>query len=425
MLYDSISFFCIFVNSELRTLIAIHCTFIIMKILKSLLYTILTFIILVVITSIFVPSYSFDEPKPFRGDYLHNPYKDMKPDHWVQANFHAHTRQFGGLTNGRLNTNEMLDSVYSVLGFEHVGISDYNKINYYDSVNPSFIPAYEHGYGIFKIHQLCIGAEKVRRLDYFAFQNLSMKQHTLNRLEKQTRLAIPAHPSFVKKGYLVEDMKYLSNYKIMEVLNGFRISTAHWDTALSNGHLVYLIGNDDSHDVTDITDVATRFTMINAKENKAEQLLQSLENGNAVGVDFPIKYDETLEQKIKRLENDLPYITQVELKDDTLLISASKDFSKIKFIGNEGRILDEQKNRNTASYVIQAEDNYVRAELKFKDGTSLYLNPITRHENETIVKQRLDHINWFKTIILWGIYISIILMIVVKVAKSSSRRVNK
>lgn len=375
-----------------------------MKILKTLLYIILTFIILVVVTSIFVPSYSFDEPKPFQGNYLHNPYKDMNPDNWIQSNFHAHTRQFGGLTNGRLNTNEMLDSVYSALGFDHVGISDYNKINRYDSANPSFIPAYEHGYGIFKIHQLCIGAEKVRKLDYFAFQNLSMKQHTLNCLEKQTRLAIPAHPSFVKKGYLVEDMKYLSNYKLMEVLNGFRISTAHWDMALSNGHLVYLIGNDDSHDVTDITDVATRFTMINSPENEAEQLLQALENGNAVGVDFPVKYDETLEKKIYRLKKNLPYITQVELKKDTLLISASKPFDKIKFIGQDGRELDSQKNKVSAFYIIQPEDNYVRTEVTFNDGTKLYLNPITRHENENIVKQRLDYINWGKTILLWGIY---------------------
>lgn len=332
----------------------------------------------------------------------------MHPENWIVANFHAHTRQFGGITNGRSNTNEMVDSVYTALGFDHVGLSDYNKINYYDSTNPSFIPAYEHGYGIFKIHQLCVGAEKIRRLDFFAFQNLSMKQHTLNRLEKQTRLAIPAHPSFVKKGYLVDDMKYLSNYKLMEVLNGFRISTAHWDTALSNGHLVYLIGNDDSHDVSDITDIATRFTMINADENEAEKILSSLENGNAVGVDFPIIYDETLEQKIKRLKKNLPHITQVELNDDTLLVSASKPISKIRFIGQEGKELKTQKNIKTGSYVIQPEDNYVRCELKFKDGTTLYLNPITRHENNEITKQRLDHINYPKTIILWTVYLSII-----------------
>lgn len=345
----------------------------------------------------------------------------MNPNNWIQANFHAHTRQFGGLTNGRVNTNEMVDSVYKALGFDHVGLSDYNTINYFDSVNPGFIPAYEHGYGIFKIHQLCIGAKKVRKLDFFAFQNLSMKQHTLNRLEKQTRLAIPAHPSFVKKGYLVEDMKYLSNYKLMEVLNGFRISTAHWDTALSNGHLVYLIGNDDSHDVTDITDVATRFTMINAAENEADQLLLALENGNAVGVDFPIKRDESLEQKVKRLKKDLPYIKQVELNGDTLSISASKQISKAKFIGQEGKELNSQKNVTTASYVIQPEDCYVRTELYFKNGTTLYLNPITRHETGDVVKQRLDHINWFKTIMLWSVYAFVIAIVSYLIVKKTKR----
>ena len=380
---------------------------------------ILGFVAIVVAISLFRPSYSFDEPKPFQGNYLHNPYKDMEPDNWIQANFHAHTRQYGGLTNGRVNTNEMLDSVYSALGFDHIGVSDYNKINYYDSANPSFIPTYEHGYGLFKIHQLCIGAEKVRRLDYFAFQNLSMKQHTLNRLAKQTRLAIPAHPSFVKKGYLVEDMKYLSNYKLMEVLNGFRISTAHWDEALSNGHLVYLIANDDSHDVTDITDVATRFTMINAPANEAECLLQALENGNAVGVDFTVKRKETLEQKIQRIKNNLPYVTQVELKSDTLLISASKTMSKIIFIGQDAEELEVQKKVKTAKYVIQPEDEYVRAVLKFDDGTTLYLNPITRHESSEIVKQRLDYINWTKTIILWAVYILVLFMVYKSISLNS------
>ena len=391
------------------------------KILKSLLYLISGLITLVILTSIFVPYYSFDEPKLFSGSYYNNPYHNMNPNNWIQANFHAHTRQFGGLTNGRVNTNEMVDSVYKALGFDHVGLSDYNTINYFDSVNPSFIPAYEHGYGIFKIHQLCIGAKKVRKLDFFAFQNLSMKQHTLNRLEKQTRLAIPAHPSFVKKGYLVEDMKYLSNYKLMEVLNGFRISTAHWDTALSNGHLVYLIGNDDSHDVTDITDVATRFTMINAAENEADQLLLALENGNAVGVDFPIKRDESLEQKVKRLKKDLPYIKQVELNGDTLSISASKQISKAKFIGQEGKELNSQNNVMTASYVIQPEDCYVRTELYFKNGTTLYLNPITRHETGDVVKQRLDHINWFKTIMLWSVYAFVIAIVSYLIVKKTKR----
>ncbi|MBE6335942.1 MAG: hypothetical protein E7066_04625 [Lentimicrobiaceae bacterium] len=385
---------------------------------KTILYLLLSIVSIIVIMSLFVPSYSFKEPEPFHGDYLHNPYQNMNPSHWQQANFHAHTRQFAGLTNGRVNSNEMLDSVYSMMGFDHVGISDYNKINEYNSSHPSYIPAYEHGYGVFKIHQLCLDAEKVRLIDYFVFQNLSMKQHTLNKLADQCRMAIPAHPSFVKGGYKVDDMKYLSNYKLMEVLNGFRISTAHWDSALSNGHLVYLIANDDSHDVTDVTDIATRFTMINAAENEAEQLLSALENGNAVGVDFPIINDETHQQKQKRLEKNLPYLKQAALKDDTLVISASKPIKEAVFIGQNAKILKTQKNVIQASYIINDDDNYVRTVLKFDDGTSLYLNPITRHENDTIIKQRLDKINYPRTIILWSVYLMIIGSILSRFLKS-------
>lgn len=204
----------------------------------------------------------------------------------------------------------------------------------------------------------------------------------------------------------------------MEVLNGFRISTAHWDSALSNGHLVYIIANDDSHDVTDVTDIATRFTMINAAENEAEQLLSALENGNAVGVDFPIINDETHQQKQKRLEKNLPYLKQAALKDDTLVISASKPIKEAVFIGQNAKILKTQKNVIQASYIINDDDNYVRTVLKFDDGTSLYLNPITRHENDTIIKQRLDKINYPRTIILWSVYLMIIGSILSRFLKS-------
>lgn len=389
---------------------------------KTLLYILAALVTIILIMSLFVPSYSFDEPKAFHGDYLHNPYKDMNPDNWQQSNFHAHSRQYGGLTNGRVNSNEMVDSIYTMLGFDHVGISDYNKINRYNSEHPSYIPAYEHGYGVFKIHQLCLGAREVRGIDYFVFQNLSMKQHMLNKIGEQCRLAIPAHPSFVKQGYKVDDMKYLSNYKLMEVLNGFRISDAHWDMALSNGHLVYLIANDDSHDVTDITDIAVRFTMINAAENEAEQLLTSLENGNAVGVDFPKIWGETHEEKQQRLIKNLPYLQQAELQGDTLLVSASKLIKEAVFIGQEGKELKKQNDVNQAFYVIKDEDNYVRTVLKFEDGTSLYLNPITRHPDENIVKQRLDKINYPKTIILWIIYIAAIALLLFCIFRRCKRR---
>lgn len=379
---------------------------------KSLLFILIGFISLVIIINLFVPVYFFDEPKPFKGEYLLNPYQNMDSTQWKQCNFHAHTRQYGGMTNGRVNIEKMFDSIYNRLGFDHIGISDYNKINNYDSFKPGYIPGYEHGYGVFKIHQLCLGAEKVTLIDYPLFQTLSMKQHMLNKLSAHCRFAIPAHPSFTKNGYRVEDMKYLSNYKLIEVLNGYRLSANHWDTALSNGHLVYLIANDDSHDVTYINDVAYRFTMVNVAENEAEEILNALENGNVVGVDFPLDKKESLNDKIERLKRNLPYLTKAKLYDDTLVVFASKPITKATFIGQNGKILSEQKNVRNASYVIQPEDTYVRTVLYFKDGTSLYLNPITRHENENITRQKLDHINYLGTTLLWLAYCVIIFLII-------------
>ena len=115
-----------------------------------------------------------------------------------------------------------------------------------------------------------------------------------------------------------------------------------------------------------------------------------------------------MEQKIKRMKSDVPYMTQIELCGDTLLISASRQMRKIIFIGQDGKELDVQKDKKTAKYVIQPEDNYVRSVITFKGGATFYLNPITRHESDEIVKQRLDKINYPKTIILWTIYVLVI-----------------
>ena len=369
------------------------------------------FIALILGISIFVPVYDFDEPCPFSGEYLHNPYEGLDSTAWLKCNFHAHTRTVGGVANGRNNSTELVDSIYHLFGFDHVGISNYNSICDYDKDNPSYVPGYEHGYGIFKIHQLGIGAHKVRRIDYPLWQTLSMKQHTLNKIGRQADLAIPAHPSFVDKGYQVSDFKYLSNYKLLEVLNGYRKSPIHWDMALSNGHLVYLIAGDDSHNMANINDPANRFTMINSPVNDREHLLSALVAGKAVGVAFPMDptYTETIPHKIERLKKNLPYITKVDLCGDTLRVAATKPISKAEFIGQGSQVLLCETDIDDAIYIIQPENQYVRTVLTFDDGTELWLNPITRHESPNqLYHPHLDHLNYWKTAMLWTLYIFII-----------------
>ena len=388
------------------------------KILKYLLYLIIAFVGLLIAMNIFVPVYIYDEPVPFHGDYLLNPYQDIDSTYWKCCNFHGHTRQYGGVTNGRNNGNAVYDSMYRLFGYDHVGISDYNKVNPYENgKDPGYIPGYEHGYNVWKTHQVCLGTKKVRRIDYFFYQTLSHKQHMLNKLSEQNRVVAVAHPSFVDGSYNVRDMKYLSNYKILEVLNGFVNSPEHWDMALSNGHLVYLIADDDTHDVLKVNDIALRITYLNAKNNAADELYDALLAGKAVGIDFDLDRQEAMDHKVERFKRDIPYLYSARLDSVDFYVSVSKPIRKADFIGQGGTILKEEeyKKEDTVTnvfYSIQPSDQYVRTVLTFFDGTTMWLNPVTRHDSEVIVKQRLDHISYLWTAALWMVYIGIILLLI-------------
>lgn len=388
------------------------------KILKYLLYLIIAFVGFLIAMNIFVPVYVFDEPVPFHGEYLHNPYQDIDSTYWKCCNFHGHTRQYGGITNGRNNGNIIYDSMYRLFGYDHVGISDYNKVNAYEEGrDPGFIPGYEHGYNVWKTHQVCLGTKKVRRIDYFFYQTLSHKQHMLNKLGEQNRVVAVAHPSFVDGSYNVRDMKYLSNYKILEVLNGFVNSPEHWDMALSNGHLVYLIADDDTHDVLKVNDIALKITYLNAKDNDANQLYDALLSGKAVGVDFDLDRSEEMNHKVERFKRDIPYLNSASLDDTDFTVSVTKPIRKTQFIGQNGMVLKEESHNKgdtvyCASYTIQPTDQYVRTVLTFFDGTTMWLNPVTRHESANIEKQRLDHVSYWWTAALWMVYIGLILLII-------------
>lgn len=377
---------------------------------KILLWIIGCFLGLLLIINLFVPVYDFDEPKPFHGNYWHNPYGNIDSTAWLRCNFHAHSRIAGGVTNGRNNTPFLIDSVYHLLGFAHSGISNYNKICDFAAQRSDFIPAYEHGYGIFKIHQLCLGARKVRRLDYPFWQTLSMKQHTLNQIGKDCELVIPAHPNFVKGGYAATDFKYLSNYQLMEILNGYCHSPEHWDAALSNGHRIYLIGDDDSHNVFNINEIAKCFTLIGSPIADSTHILAALTSGQAVGIYFPFDDSEkgNPEKKKARLDANLPHPVYIHLINDSLRIATSKPIQKAEFIGQDGKILKTENNINEAQYALQANDCYVRTVLTFEDGTEMWLNPITRHENpDQLNAPRLDRLNYWKTGLLWLTYLII------------------
>ena len=364
-------------------------------------------LLLVLYVYLSVPTYSFKEPKPFEGEYLYNPYQDMNPDQWKKYHFHCHSRKFFGLTNGRKSKETAIDSVYQALGYDHYGISDYMGINAHGADKEGYIPAYEHGYGLIrKTHQICIGAESVYWPDFPFMQNLNMKQHTLNKLSERSRFAMPAHASFTK-GYKVSDMKLLSNYRLIEILNPYGNALEHWDMALSNGHRVYALGDDDTHNITDYHEVCHNLTMINTESLDAERVYEALDKGLCYAVEFDnwYYYPLTLAQKVKEA-HELHHLTKAQVEGDTLFVQTSAETMRnVQFIGQGGKVLKVMDSVVTAFYVIQPEDHYVRTRIDINGRNFLYLNPVTRHPTSVVVDRRLDSINYAQTVLYWLVYV--------------------
>ena len=372
------------------------------------------------------PSYHFKEPRPFSGEYLYNPYQNINPDQWKRYNFHCHSRKFFGLTNGRLSKEEDIDSVYQYLGYDHYGISDYMKINRHNAENEGFIPAYEHGYGlIHKTHQLCIGAEKMWIIDYPFMQNLNIKQHVINKLSEHSRFVVPAHASFTN-GYKPKEMKYLSNYRLLEIMNPYGNAIEHWDVALSNGHRVYGIGDDDTHNAKNPHEVGLNMTVINTPELDAEHVYDALNKGKSYVMELNtfFFYPKPLEFKKEKIETQ-PYLTRAELVGDTLFVETSaKKMNEVIFIGQNGDTLCTQNKVKTAFYVIQPEDSYVRTKIDVDRLHQIYLNPVTRHPTQKVVDLRLDSINFAQTILYWIVYLAVIIATICYVAKKLKQKSN-
>jgi len=154
--------------------------------------------------------YIFPKPEPFSGKYWYNPYQEMDTMNWRRTNLHMHSHAWGGMTNGSGNHSHEVWDLYRDLGYESIGISNYQFIDTLFSTEPQYIPVYEHGYGIFKSHQLSIGARKVLWYDLPFGQDVHHKQYILNRLKKNCEMISINHPTFFG-GYHSNDFKYLTN----------------------------------------------------------------------------------------------------------------------------------------------------------------------------------------------------------------------
>ena len=377
------------------------------NILKGIWFLFLALLSAELVIYFLVPVYDFPPPQPFSGEQFFNPYRGMDSTHWRKANFHFHTRAWGGLTSGRHNTNEAFYNTYKALGFDAPQISNYQSID--DSFKDSafYIPVYEHGFGVRKKHQILIGAHRVLWLDYSLVQNLGHKQHMLNLLRPDNDIVAIAHPDW-EEGYSLNDMQYLTNYDLVEALDHNWRSIPQWDAALSAGRPVYILSDDDAHDIRNPYQIQRMCTYINSPTNRGTDLVHALKAGMAFGADIYMSTGETFTQKAINART-IPQVNSVEVKGDTLWVSVSGKPLKITFIGQFGEPRKIVRLANRAWYRFKPEDTYIRAEILFLKyhmfpavgtGTTFYLNPVFRYNGTTPANPLLAEINWPRTWIL-------------------------
>src|SRR6266540_3695904 len=283
--------------------------------------------------------YRFKKPASFSGDSLYNPYKNISGN-WIKANFHAHSIAWGHLTNGHQTPFE-IENVYSKMGYQVACVSNYENVAYCKNANIKSLPVYEHGYNIFKTHQLVFKPEKVSFFDLPFLQTTSMKQSVLKVLSDEGACIAIAHP-LLRNGYTDQELKKLTGYNLLEVLNHSANSAKKWDVVLSSGKPVWCMGNGD--------------------------MIDQLKNGNAYGACG----------KNGVVENALRDLT---VSGDTIRLLLAKNAEQIKLIGQNGVMKKVIKNADSAKYVFKTNDTYIRAEIINKDGR-LYLNPVIRYNGK-------------------------------------------
>jgi hypothetical protein len=313
------------------------------------------------------PVYRFTGPRPFRGALFFNPYAGAG-ETWRTANLHAHGRVWGGLTDGRQSDSAIV-AHYRALGYDVADVSNYQLIDHALDGDRTIIPTYEHGYNLLKAHFLVLGA---RRVDWFEFpflQTRSQKQYVIDRLKSSGTLVVLAHPS-LRNAETHDDLRYLTHYDLLEVLNHFTVSDHEWDAALSSGHPVWAVGDDDTHNIEDAGQTGAMWTMIATHSLDRDSVLAALSAGRTVAV---AGHDGVSDVHVR----------SVVVRGDTLLVTCDAPVRSISFVGQNGRLLQRTLGGTTASYLLQPNDPYVRT-VVVTGRTTMYLNPVVRYDGASL-----------------------------------------
>ncbi|MCS7302055.1 MAG: hypothetical protein RMK00_02215 [Bacteroidota bacterium] len=320
------------------------------------------------------PIYTILPAEHFHGNEWFNPYHDVDLNTpWKKVNTHLHSRVWWGTTDGHKNTLHEIAAVYRQLGYAAIALSNYQRI---DSIGYGWthLPCYEHGYNIQKTHQIVLGAQSVIWLDCILPQTLFIKQWILDILRPTAEITILAHPAFGRPSYYERDMNFLGNYDGIEVFNHYRTSWAHWDSALSNGIIVWAVGNDDCHDVQSNKETGVCLTLAPLPVQwKPSDLYHAFHSGKTIAV--------------RTYQASLPITGIIQrIQKDSLVVVLTSTADSVRFVSDGGKIAFVASNTARAAMPLLTSASYIRVEV-YCGNTTYALNPVVRTSSASIPTQ--------------------------------------
>jgi len=362
----------------------------------------LLFLILIAIISGYLyfnyPVYNFNEPQPFKGGQIFNPYKDLDPVNWKKANFHCHTEQSDGK-----NSAKEVQHAYKKFGYEFLTISDHFTKTETDELFKDQVKSYEQGFNFGKYHILVFGDYRVSFLDIPFVLTLSHKIQNLKKLAPKSDMLVLAHPDLTL-GLRENDMRYLSGYQMIEVPRGAnREALIHYDAALSCGHYSSLVGGDDCHNVYSDYEFGRALTFVNVQKNNPNAVYHALLAGKTFAVTLPVFRSPEL--KLKRNLN-LPMIRKLEVRNDSVRFQVTEP-AVIKVFGQNGKLRHTTGLADHVMVHLKKDDSYLRFMAIFQDSVILYSNPVVKCKNQTPEIQHLASVNLTLTIFQSFIILSI------------------
>lgn len=336
--------------------------------------------------------YRFVEPVVFSGEGWYNPFL-AESLFWSRANFHIHSRTWGGFTNG-YNDPPTIDNAYRQLGYAYIGISDYQKVN-----PASFVPLYEHGWNVGKVHQLAFAPKAIVWWDVPLGQSLSAKQTVLEKLSEVSALVALAHPFFNPyQTYTEKELRYLGGFVAVEVLNRYGDSVKEWDAILSSGHYATILASDNVHDVRNKHQLASRWTELAiAPGASLSAVLEAIQAGKTVG------YKNHTSEPI--LPGSYPKLKSVRLAARQLRLELDRVVDTLRVIGQGGSRRLEVYHTAKVVYDIRPEDTYLRIEAHTAR-VSLYSSPLVRGEPK---RRAVPPVDWPRTWLWRGLVLTLAL----------------